>query len=184
MKLSFLAVLVILAFFVGDCICYDHAKFPERMNVAMYPGNGYVALYRYGTNAHPKPAPPAPFVILNQDIPTAVVAQEKKLTDAQKIALLRAEAHKRGLAWMDYCTHEEGNWQFQADAWIPGHGPMDGSYEDGSKDWWSAHSSTQAEAAYGLYVAIQGDANIPIWHRPSKGKEKSHEYCPPDIGGH
>lgn len=84
---------------------------------------------------------------------------ESKLTDAQKITLLRVEAHKRGLAWEIFCTRflvkdPEG---FQADAWNAKEGDFNAVAGHKIASWAEA-GATQADAAYALYQAIQ---NIP-----------------------
>lgn len=107
----------------------------------------------------------------------AVVVQERKLTDEQKFTLLRTEARKRGLKWKIICLGGLGDRGFAGWA-VRKREPFTQYVEEGGKgSWWAVHSNrTQADAAYELYQAIQGNPDEPI-HRKAKPE------CPPILEG-
>lgn len=55
MKEFLVFMIVFFATIVGDVICYDLAKWPERMRYGQWIFSGYVALYKVGRNKEPKP---------------------------------------------------------------------------------------------------------------------------------
>lgn len=106
------------------------------------------------------------------------------LTDEQKIALLRAEAHKRGMQWRVWCVWWNEN-NFQAEAWRKGESKaIDSDWE--LHDRWMEMGTTQVNAAYKLYFAIQNEPT-----HPKKTPEEiqgpllihKNKMCPPDIRG-
>jgi hypothetical protein len=109
-----------------------------------------------------------------------VPVAESELTDAQKIALLRAEAHKRHLRWRVWCADLGPDWMFQGWAVQPG----DNFYiyaENGAKPNWNSHGATQAEAAYNLFAAIQQAPDDPM-HK-TRVEAHEHKQCPPELRG-
>jgi len=114
-----------------------------------------------------------------------VQVPEVKLTDAQKIALLRKEAHERGLSFKVFCTKNfvddpEG---FQADAWRT----KDGGFHEVAFsliDFWREYAPTQADAAYALYKSIKGDPPRLAKTETTEGKKRERFICPlPDLNG-
>jgi hypothetical protein len=105
------------------------------------------------------------------------------LTDKAKIALLRAEAHKRGLRWLVVCEDYEKDPSKQFFAMAEDNNvPIGATYiEEGAKPWWAEDGETQADAAYRLYLSIQQPPNIHPSHR---GEEHAHKkWCPPELRG-
>jgi hypothetical protein len=104
-------------------------------------------------------------------------------TDAEKIALLRAEAHKRGMRWRIWCIWWEEKDDFQAVAWR-GHGPEPNL---GEADLWMVSKPTQADAAYQMYFDIQGFPSHPAEeyrkHEERKQQILKHKVCPPELRG-
>lgn len=102
-------------------------------------------------------------------------------SDKQKIALLRAEAHNRHLRWKVWCADLGPDWQFQG--WAVPPGDDWGVYiEEGARPDWNAHGTTEAEAAYNLYIEIQQPPNGEPRHDPSRHNgQKKH--CPPELHG-
>lgn len=107
------------------------------------------------------------------------------LTDKQKIALLRVEAHKRGLKWRIFCMdwQDDPNHQFMGEA-----APHDGTFnlyiEHGGKGLWLEEADTQANAAYALYLAIQDSQTHPVEAENEKPKNHEHKkFCPPELRG-
>ncbi len=109
--------------------------------------------------------------------------EDQPLTDKQKVALLRQEAHAMGLKWHVFCVdwNKDANKQFMGEAT-----PKDASYsfyiEDGGKGVWLVYGATQADAAYALYQSIQGAQTYPAEHK-EKEKEHKHKVCPPELSG-
>lgn len=106
-------------------------------------------------------------------------------SDKEKVALLRAEAHKRGIRWSVRCND---GWSDEADKAFIGfandkkEAADAGQYiEEGALPWWYAYGSTQTDAAYNLYISIQQDPVMPK-HRTIE-KKKPKTYCPPEIRG-
>lgn len=107
------------------------------------------------------------------------------LTDDQKIELLRSEAHKRGLQWNIWCIEWEES-GFQAEAWHRGESSArDSNWE--RHDRWMRQGSSQADAAYSLYLIIQHEPN-----HPAKTEEQlksslftphKNKLCPPELRG-
>jgi hypothetical protein len=94
---------------------------------------------------------------------TEPLIMSASLTDKQKIDLLRTEAHKRGLHWHilceDYETPDKQFFAYAADAKEPSGAKY---IEDGAvKPWWAENGSTQADAAYRLYLKIIGTEGRP-----------------------
>lgn len=117
----------------------------------------------------------------HQATPTPTPTPE--LSDKDKIGLLRAEAHKRGLRWHIFCTDwmSDPNWQFQGQVISPG--SEFGVYiEDGAvKPSWIEHGATQADTAYALYQSIQQSPNTETLHNPQLANHK--KMCPPELRG-
>lgn len=111
--------------------------------------------------------------------PTAAAAQ--KLSDKEKIYLLRTEAHKRDLKWRITCAtwNSDPDQQFLGMVW-----PKDGAdslyIEQGSKGEWLNLGPTQADVAYALYQAIQGPVTHPAEHKEAP---KPKKFCPPELRG-
>lgn len=105
-------------------------------------------------------------------------------SDKDKIALLRAEAHKRGLRWYVHCAEIQPtpHDKFFASATDKREKPGAGQYiEQGALPWWAEYGETQADAAYKLYFSIQQAPNVYPYHRPAE--EHDHKFCPPEIRG-
>jgi hypothetical protein len=93
------------------------------------------------------------------------------LTDAQKIDLLRKKARELHLQWHVFCTGAEDidpNAAFQGTAW--GRRVEDSDLTDR----WMETGKTQADAAYALFMSIQGKPTHPAI-KLHKSKEK--EMC-------
>lgn len=115
----------------------------------------------------------------------AVLVQERKLTDDQKLTLLRQTAHTRELRWKIICTSglDKPDEAFlaiaerntSAEPWIL-------FTEDGGQWHWYAFGATQAEAAYELVKSIEYYSQPPSepMHKP---KKKPDAYCPPELRG-
>jgi hypothetical protein len=101
-------------------------------------------------------------------------------SDKQKIALLRAEAHKRHLRWRVWCVDLGEDWQFQGWAVQPGD-DFHVYAEDGAKPNWGSHGTTEAETAYNLYLEIQQPPTDPLHAPSSPSGHKKH--CPPELHG-
>lgn len=95
------------------------------------------------------------------------------LTDEEKIALLRKEAHTRHLRWRIFCVDSAG---FQGWAVQPGD-DFQIYIEEGAKPNWSSQQRSQADTAYELYLLIQGEPNVKPEHRLSAKKR----FCPPEL---
>lgn len=110
---------------------------------------------------------------------------EQPMTDAQKIKLLRDEAHKRGIRWSIKCDDYEDTAKrygaFVAIAYEKGHVPGSLYIEDGAKGAWVVWGDTQANAARVLYKAIQDSPNVEAHHRPSE--RKPDKICPKELSG-
>lgn len=106
-----------------------------------------------------------------------------QLSDKEKIALLRAEAHKRGLKWSISCEgdyfHDPAK-KFFAEAKHKSNPDLAHYIEDGALPWWGAFGGTQAEAAYNLYQEIQQPEGQQPEHRPH---EPDRKMCPPELRG-
>jgi hypothetical protein len=97
-----------------------------------------------------------------------------RLSDSDKVALLRTEAKKRGLLWEIFCVPKEDGTvdHYEATAWLKG--SVDYGiggvyyYEDGVRDWWADDGNSASEAAYALYKAIQRPPTQIAKHKPKK----------------
>lgn len=120
-----------------------------------------------------------PFVV------AAIKEQEPKLTDKQKIDLLRKEAHARGLHWEARCAVvPNGSEDFIAFAYPRDY--KDGAiyYEDGARDYWGEFGTSQADAAYKLYFSIQQPPPLHPNHAPNYEEHaQQHKKCPREIRG-
>lgn len=77
-----------------------------------------------------------------------------KLTDEQKIELLRSEARKRGLEWHIFCVeYNDPTERYQGTAW--------NGLDEKGYDRWMKTADTAANAAYALYVSIQEKPTHP-----------------------
>jgi hypothetical protein len=111
--------------------------------------------------------------------------EPKSLSSHEKLELLRTEAKKLGMGWRIYCISwakpdEKG---FQAEAWRKNESSADDAPY--VHDRWMIDEYTQADAAYALYLSIQGYPTHPK-HEPSAAK-KEKEYrrlCPPEMNDH
>ena len=109
---------------------------------------------------------------------TGKTMEVRKPSDHDKVALLRAEAAKRGIKWEVWCIYwakpdQEG---FQAEA------HRKGEPDDEYHDRWMMDGYTQAEAAYKLYFAIQGPPTHPAESHEEVRREKSYRrICPPAL---
>jgi hypothetical protein len=133
-----------------------------------------------------KPTPDITVISSATTAPTTLSPDGTKdvpLTDADKIALLRAEAKRKGLRFYIHCQDGLGEgWEFVAWAGSKKY-PEDSMFnyaEEGGHDGWFAHASTEAEAAYQLYLAIQRPENHLALH---KMPTKPHKQCPPPLRG-
>ena len=113
----------------------------------------------------------------NQQIPV------RKLSDAQKISLLRSEAVTRGIHWrivcMDWKDENEDPNIFLAEAAYIGE-PLTLDLDQGSKGLWIEEGRTQAEAAWNLYSSIQGPKTNHA-HEGIHIKPRAHRICPPEL---
>lgn len=146
-----------------------------------------------GCNAS-KPAAPAPTQAANTPNTSSIVVSDvacvgdcsglpiPPLTDKQKIALLRAEAHKRGLKWRIFCMdwQDDPDHQFLGEAALI-NGAFDTRIERGSKGVWLKDGATQGDTAYALYLAIQGAQTHPAEHEKPEHEHK--KFCPPELRG-
>lgn len=109
---------------------------------------------------------------------------ERKLTDADKFALLKAEAEKRGLRWRVFCTsyYTDEEESFLAVAEHKEAPPRARYVEDGRMDEWMEQGATQVDAAFALYHSIQGAPTHPAsdFHR-EKERERVRRMCPREI---
>lgn len=99
-------------------------------------------------------------------------------TDDEKVAWLKSDAHKRGLAWRVLCIKDDKLSDTQKDflavAWHKT------EPEDQWHDRWIEEGDTQADAAYALDIALQGAPTHPA-EQPKPHKPKL--YCPPELRG-
>ena len=109
-----------------------------------------------------------------------------ELTDEQKIDLLRNEAQKRGLKWK--VTSCYWNWnkpdqtQFLGQA-VQQNAPFSSYIEDGAVPYWLVSGKTQGDAAYQLYLSIQGNPNWEPRHKEDEDfSDKHRKEYPSDIG--
>lgn len=104
--------------------------------------------------------------------------KQRDLTDHDKVALLRAEAAKRGIRWRVWCI-----WWAQPDQpGFMGSAYRKGEPDDQYHDRWLETGYTQAEASYKLYVSIQGDPTHPAEEREEVKKEKEYRrVCPREL---
>jgi hypothetical protein len=113
---------------------------------------------------------------------TAAAAPEQHLTDAQKISLLRVEAHKRHLRWYVHCyPSDDGKDLVLAVAWPRENDRPNNIIEKGGKGMWiDVEHIMQADAAYALYQSIQQ----PMTHPPEHAEPlHPHKQCPPELRG-
>jgi hypothetical protein len=115
--------------------------------------------------------------------PAATPAPTPEPTDKQKIALLRAEARERGLKWRIFCTewNKDPRYQFLGEATFR-NAPFSFYKEEGGKGMWLEPGTTQADAAYALYLSIQGAQTHPAERKEPDPPEHRH-YCPPELRG-
>ncbi len=113
--------------------------------------------------------------------PLAQVAQvaTQKLSDEEKISLLRAEANKRGLKWHVYCTQSDGQ-GFQAEAVQRG-AEFTWYIERGGKGIWAEQGKTQADAAHRLYLSLRGGKEPYQPEHEERSLDRKH--CPPELRG-
>lgn len=109
-----------------------------------------------------------------------LLVKETELTREQKITLLRTEAKKRGLSWRVVCMPwvEEGHNNMLAIAHRRGIADA-----DDHNDRWIEEGNTQEDAAYALYIAIQGDPTHPAEPIQPPMPEKRHKMCAPELRG-
>jgi hypothetical protein len=115
-------------------------------------------------------------VPLSNITPIAVPAPpvSVQLSDAQKIMALRQEAKNRGLQWHIFCTGNTDidiNDSFQGTAWHRG------VEDDDETDRWMETGTTQAIAAYKLYLSIQGPPTHPAQRKRNPKNGKTGEIC-------
>lgn len=122
-------------------------------------------------------------------VPTNVALPkvEAPLTDAQKFSLLDGEAKRRNLRYTIFCTttFHGGVEEYQADAEHIEARPSAVYVDQGRMDEWMENGKTQADAAYALYLSIQGPPTHlardrfvrPPW------METAHLQCKRDIEG-
>ena len=117
--------------------------------------------------------------------PSGQKIPERRLTDADKFGLLRAEAEKRGLRWRVFCTSyytdEKENYLAVAEH---KEAPEHAQYmEDGRLDTWMEEGATQADAAFALYNSIQGAPTHPkeYFKRPDYENNRTRRNCPREI---
>lgn len=98
-----------------------------------------------------------------------VPTRPAQLTDDQKIELLRQSAKEHHLAWHVFCTKSAAKDpdEFQGTAWSADQNDVT------TTDRWMQAGATQAEAAYNLYISIQG--------APTHPAEKPEHYDLPYI---
>ncbi len=102
-----------------------------------------------------------------------VVKAVPQLTDAQKIDLLRQEAKKQGMAWDVFCT----KWYEDEPESFLGAAHRVGERADDLHDRWLESAPTQADAAYALYLSIQGAPTHPA-RPPDKPNPHRPYICP------
>jgi len=115
--------------------------------------------------------------------PQVLTVPVKKLTQHDKLELLRVEAAKRHMQWRIWCIEwaEPGAKGFQAEAWRNGESS---AHDDAWQlhDRWMKDDYTQGEAAYALYVAIQSDPTHAA-RKPEAEREPTryHRICPVEL---
>lgn len=122
-----------------------------------------LALLFVGCEKHRSP-------MLMTDANIALLSAE--ISDANKFLLLRVEAKRRGLKFHVFCfDKDDGSFGYQGSAWYPGH-----ESTDDTSDRWFVVTDSPANAAYALYVVIQGRATSPGRPREEM-KKKQRKIC-------